>query len=119
LWIYLLILFYYKGKEKSFLRILQLSTCPVLHILLKYRGEMFLILFNQDSTILSWKNREKDPGGEIPLPIDMQMLRIDGTSVIVEGRGVRTCIDGKPAIQITLRERLCTGAGRNSIQHGN
>ena len=31
------------------------------------------------------------------------MLRLDGTSVIVEGRGVRTFINGKPAIQVALR----------------
>ncbi len=62
------------------------------------------------------KNMEKDLGGEITLPIELHMLRIDGTSVIVEGRGVRTLIDGKPAIQIALRERYCARVGRNSIQ---
>jgi hypothetical protein len=53
------------------------------------------------------KNREKDLEGEITLPTELHMLRIDGTSVIVEGRGIRTFIDGKPAIQIALRERYC------------
>jgi hypothetical protein len=43
------------------------------------------------------KNREKDLRGEITLPIELHMFRIDGTAVIVEGRGVRTFIDGKPA----------------------
>ncbi len=62
------------------------------------------------------KNMEKDLGGEITLPIELPMLRTDGTSVIVEGRGVRTFIDGKPAIQIALRERYCARAGRNSVQ---
>jgi len=62
------------------------------------------------------KNMEKDFGGEITLPIEMSMFRIDGTSVIVEGRGVRTFIDGKAAMQIALRERYCGRVGRNSIQ---
>ena len=61
------------------------------------------------------KNMEKNLGGEITLPIELQMLRIDGTSVIVEGKGVRTFIDGKPAIQIALWERYCARVGRNSI----
>ncbi|HET6581669.1 MAG TPA: PAS domain-containing protein, partial [Methanoregula sp.] len=57
------------------------------------------------------ENIEKDPGGEITLPKELAMLRTDGTSVIVEGRGVRTFIDGKPAIQIALRERYCAASG--------
>jgi PAS domain S-box-containing protein len=32
------------------------------------------------------------------------MLRVDGTPVIVEGRGVKTSIDGKPAIQVAIRD---------------
>jgi PAS domain S-box-containing protein len=60
------------------------------------------------------KNMEKDLEGEITLPIELHMLRIDGTSVIVEGRGVRTFTDGKPAIQIALRERYCARVGRSS-----
>jgi PAS domain S-box-containing protein len=32
------------------------------------------------------------------------MLRFDGTSVIVEGRGVKTTINGKPAIQVAIRD---------------
>ena len=62
------------------------------------------------------KTVEKDIGGEITLPIELHMHRIDGTSVIVEGRGARTFIDGKPAIQIALRERYCARVGRNSTQ---
>jgi hypothetical protein len=60
------------------------------------------------------KNMEKDLGGEITLPIELPLLRTDGTSVIVEGRGVRTFIDGKPAIQIALRERHCAQSRRIS-----
>jgi PAS domain S-box-containing protein len=52
------------------------------------------------------KNIEKDLGGEITPPLELPMLRVDGTSVIVEGRGVRTFIDGKPAIMVAIRERI-------------
>ncbi len=44
------------------------------------------------------------------------MLRVDGTSVIVEGRGVKTTIGGKPAIQVAMRERPSPGTGRDTIQ---
>ena len=62
------------------------------------------------------KNIEKDLGGEITPSMELHMLRVDGTSVIVEGRGVRTFIDGKPAIQVAIRELHCARIGRNSIQ---
>ena len=32
------------------------------------------------------------------------MIRLDGTSIIVEGRGVRTSLGGKPAIQVAIRD---------------
>ena len=63
------------------------------------------------------KNIEIDLEGDITPQIELHMLRVDGTSVIVEGRGVRTFIDGKPAIQVAIRERHCARAGRNSIQY--
>jgi len=50
------------------------------------------------------KNIEKDLDGNITPPTEVYMLRIDGTSVIVEGRGVKTNINGKPAIQVALRD---------------
>ena len=37
-------------------------------------------------------------------PIELQLLRGDGSSVIVEGRGVKTMINGKPAIQVAIRD---------------
>jgi PAS domain S-box-containing protein len=58
------------------------------------------------------KSMEKDLGGEITPPLELHMLRVDGTSVIVEGRGVRTFNDGKPAVQIAIRERNCARVGR-------
>jgi len=51
------------------------------------------------------KNIEKDLGGEITSPMELRMLRVDGISVIAEGRGVRIFIDGKPAIMVAIRER--------------
>ena len=50
------------------------------------------------------KNIEKDLGGEISPPIELHMLRVDGTTIIVEGRGVKTIIDGSPAIQVAIRD---------------
>lgn len=50
------------------------------------------------------KNIEKDLGGDITPPIELHMLRVDGTSIIVEGRGVKTNIDGKPAVQVAIRD---------------
>ncbi|MCK9590664.1 MAG: PAS domain S-box protein [Methanoregula sp.] len=50
------------------------------------------------------KNIEKDLGGDITPPMELHMLRVDGTSIIVEGRGVKTNIDGKPAVQVAIRD---------------
>ena len=46
------------------------------------------------------KNIEKDLNGEITPPMELHILRIDGTAVFVECRGVKTSINGEPAIQI-------------------
>ncbi len=48
-------------------------------------------------------NIRKDLGGEFSPHTELQMLRLDGTPVTVEGRGVRTLIDGKPAVLVALR----------------
>ncbi len=50
------------------------------------------------------KNIQKDLDGDISPLTELHMLRIDGTSIIVEGRGVKTTFDGKPAIQVALRD---------------
>jgi PAS domain S-box-containing protein len=60
------------------------------------------------------KNIEKDLKGEITPPIELHMLHIDGTSVIVESRVVKTLTDGKPTLLIALRERYCARVGRSS-----
>jgi PAS domain S-box-containing protein len=47
---------------------------------------------------------EKDLMGTITPPMELPMLRLNGSSIIVEGRGVKTSIEGKPAIQVALRD---------------
>jgi len=51
-----------------------------------------------------WANIQKDLNGELSPHTELQMLRLDGTSVTVEGRGVKTLIDGKPAVQVAIRD---------------
>lgn len=48
-------------------------------------------------------NIQKDLAGDLSPPMELQMLRFDGTSVIVEGRGVKTLIEGKPAVMVAMR----------------
>ena len=49
-------------------------------------------------------NIQKDLGGKLSPQIELPMLRLDGSSVFVEGRGVKTFIEGKPAVMVTLRD---------------
>jgi PAS domain S-box-containing protein len=49
-------------------------------------------------------NIEKDLGGDITPPMELHMVRVDGTPIIVEGRGVKTFVEGKPAIQVAIRD---------------
>ena len=66
-------------------------------------GKNVLDHIHPDFHDLVRKNIEKDLKDEISPSIELQMIRLDGTSIIVEGRGVRTFINGKPAIQVALR----------------
>jgi PAS domain S-box-containing protein len=50
------------------------------------------------------KNIQKDLEGEATPSVELQMLRLDGTTIFVEGKGVKTNIDGKPAIQVALKD---------------
>jgi PAS domain S-box-containing protein len=50
------------------------------------------------------ENIQRDIGGDSTPPMELRMIRLDGTSVIVEGRGVRTAFEGEPAIQVALRD---------------
>jgi PAS domain S-box-containing protein len=49
-------------------------------------------------------NIQKDLGGGVSPPMEVEMLRLDGTPVMVEGWGVRTFTDGKPAVQVAIRD---------------
>ncbi len=49
-------------------------------------------------------NIEKDIRGEKTPPLLTYMLRADGTTVTVEGRGVGILFDGKPAVQVAIRD---------------
>jgi PAS domain S-box-containing protein len=50
------------------------------------------------------RNIDRDLGGETTPPMELQMLRVDGLPVVVEGRGVSTTIDGKPAVLVALND---------------
>jgi len=50
------------------------------------------------------KNIQKDIRGDRTPSVELQMLRADGTPIIVEGRGIRTFIGGRPAVQVAIRD---------------
>jgi PAS domain S-box-containing protein len=70
----------------------------------EFIGKNILDFIHPDFRDVVRKNIEKDLIGSTSPPIELHMLRVDGTSVIVEGRGVKTSIDGKPAIQVAIRD---------------
>ena len=49
-------------------------------------------------------NIQSDFQGEHTLTAEVRMLRLDGQSVIVEGSGVLTTHEGRPAIQVAIRD---------------
>jgi len=49
-------------------------------------------------------NIQKDLEDDITPQIELPMYRVDGTPIIVEGRGVKTFIEGKPAVQVALKD---------------
>ena len=67
-------------------------------------GKQVLEIIHPDYRDAVRNNIEKDLGGSPTPSIELQMLRADGSSVIVEGRGVKTTINGKPAIQVAIRD---------------
>ena len=67
-------------------------------------GRNVLDIIHPDYRDAVRKNIENDLGGNITPPIELQLLRVDGSSVIVEGRGIKTTIHGKPAIQVAIRD---------------
>ena len=50
------------------------------------------------------ENIKKDLREEFSPDTELEMLRLDGTPVVVEGRGVKTLIDGKPAVLVAIRD---------------
>jgi len=67
-------------------------------------GKKILDLIHPDYRDAVRKNIEKDLDEETTLPLELRMIRVDGATVIVEGRGVKTTINGRPAIQVALRD---------------
>jgi len=67
-------------------------------------GKKILDLIHPDYRDTVWKNIEKDLNEETTPPLELPMIRVDGATVVVEGRGVKTIIDGKPAIQVAIRD---------------
>lgn len=50
------------------------------------------------------KNMLKDLEGDPTPPMEVHMSRVDGTPILVEGRGMRTFIGGEFVIQVALRD---------------
>ncbi|OPX63156.1 MULTISPECIES: PAS domain-containing protein [unclassified Methanoregula] len=50
------------------------------------------------------RNIEDDLSGGTTPPMELQMLRLDGTPVVVEGRGVATSIEGMPAVLVAVND---------------
>ena len=46
----------------------------------------------------------RDLAGETTLPMELQILRVDEKPVVVEGRGVSTFINGRPAVLVALND---------------
>ncbi len=49
-------------------------------------------------------NIQQDLNGQISPRTELHMIRVDGTPIAVEGRGIGTLIDGKPAVQVAIRD---------------
>ncbi|HZK30559.1 MAG TPA: PAS domain-containing protein, partial [Methanoregula sp.] len=66
------------------------------------------------------ENIQKDLQAKVSPRTELHMVRIDGTPIIIEGRGIATEINGKPAVQVAIRditeqnraeEELCKSQG--------
>jgi PAS domain S-box-containing protein len=68
------------------------------------RNKNILDIVHPDYRDAVRKNIKNDLIGKTTPPVELRMLRIDGTFIIVEGRGVKMTINGKPAIQVALRD---------------
>jgi len=96
------VIIHQEGKI-TYLNPAALSMFGVKHAI-ELLGKNVLEVIHPDYRDAVRKNITIDLEGKTSPPIELRMLRIDGTSVIVEGRGVKTTINGKPAIQVAIRD---------------
>ncbi|MCK8519759.1 PAS domain S-box protein [Methanoculleus sp. 7T] len=57
-------------------------------------------------------------GEETPL-VELQVVRLDGTTVPVEGRGTRTIFEGRPAVQVVMRDITQRKYAEEQLQASN
>lgn len=67
-------------------------------------GRDAFTIIHPDSQAISRTVAEKDKEGISTLPTEIQVIRKDGTIMTVEGRGRRIQYQGKPAIEVILRD---------------
>ncbi len=67
-------------------------------------GKNILDLISPAFVDIVMTNIQKDLNGQVSPRTELHMVRIDGTPIMVEGRGVGTIIDGKPAVQVAIRD---------------
>jgi PAS domain S-box-containing protein len=58
-------------------------------------------------------NITRDLHGEFTPSMELQMSRIDGSPIVVEGRGIATIIDGKPSVLVAIND--ITGRNRAGL----
>jgi|WetSurMetagenome_2_1015567.scaffolds.fasta_scaffold20440_3 PAS domain S-box-containing protein len=67
-------------------------------------GKSVLDFVSPASRDIVRSNIQKDLLGKESPRAELSMVRVDGTSIIVEGRGIATVIDGKPAVLVAIRD---------------
>ncbi len=67
-------------------------------------GKDVMIIVHPDYRDAIRGNIRQDLAGEVSPIIPLQVLRLDGVPIWVEGRGSRTFIGGRPAVQVFLRD---------------
>ncbi|MDD1710187.1 MAG: PAS domain S-box protein, partial [Methanoregulaceae archaeon] len=67
-------------------------------------GKDILEVIHPDYRDTVRRNIEKDLDGKTTPPIELHMIRLDGATVVAEGRGVKTTINGRPAVQVAIRD---------------
>ena len=69
------------------------------------------------NTVRSFSARDLN-GEETPL-IELQVVRLDGMTVPVEGRGTRTLFEGMPAVQVVMRDITHRRQAEERLQASN